>query len=382
MLAQALERLAKAADANPEMQPELEALRRLAREIDKGELDIALIVRLGPESFQALLAELVQQKKVQLLLQISGAGLESRQKRLAKKALHRLRSQGVKIPEKASTQKSFVPPATITEWAKITPAILMNGQQLVYYFVSGALGSSLLFGHLDPEQGLLQCSSLRMGESRARTIAEKSSLAGKERVPLVQVPREHMLWLLSLARSKSENAAAINELDKSLTRLKLKLAPDPGAHPLLAALDLENIRSRPGLGFQSDRLLDHPFFKHWQFDEATIKACAADLEQAAHSPLALSEDQLKKRMEDILNKHAGAGLEKNRKRVGFGLFENALLLKIQGEQELAEIAASLALVLEQKEAPPDFFSKILLRDFPEVCKKIQPAPSSLIISGG
>jgi len=380
MLEQEFGRLEKAAGISPELMPELDALRQIAQELEAGKLDSALIAKLGPDSFQAVLAELVAKKEIALLLQISGSSLGHGQLRLAKKALHRLKSAGVSIPEKVETRKNTLPAPALKEWARITPAVLMNGQQLIHYFVSGVAGSSFLAGHIDPEEGLLQFSGLRIGESRAKTIAEKASLSGKESVPLIQVPKEHFLWLLSHARSKSQNAEAENEMVKSLSKLKLKLAPDPGPHPALAALDLEKIRSRPGLAFQSDRLLDHPFFKNWQFDEATAKTCSLELEQAANSPLALSEDQLQERMENIFAKHAGAGLDKNRERIKFSLLENALLLKIQGGQELAEIAVSLALALEQKELMPDFFKKIMARDFPEAWKKIQPKPSSLIIS--
>jgi hypothetical protein len=366
----------------PELETELEALRAVAHDLENNKVNAENIAKLGSRSFEALVRELADKKEIGLLSQIAGMDLGKDHHKLLKKYLHRLKSQGVLVPEKSESVKVSFPSKMVSEWAMATPAILMNGQQLIYYFfTSGALGSNFLIIHTDPELGMLDFKNLRLGESQSRRIAERSALSKEIPVPVVAIGREHLFWLLGSAKNKTRDSRFKSELAAAFSKIKPEgLAPDYPEHPAFKLFDPEKIRSRPGLGYQSDRLLEHAFFKHWSFDDETVKACGQELDQASHSPLQLSEPQLLERMESVFEKHARSGLEKSRSRVRSGLLENGYLLELGKESELAEIAVRAALDLEQKDQLPDFFKKIMIRAFPEAWEKMGSRTSPLIIS--
>jgi len=383
MLSERIAGLSKELEAGAsELKSELEALKTVAAEMENKNVSAENIAKLGGRSFEALVKELGDKKEIELLSQIAGLDLGKDHRKLLKKNLHRLKSQGIHIPEKTESVKVTFPSKMVSEWAMATPAILMNGQQLVYYFfMSGTLGSNFLISHTDPEVGMLDFKNLRLGESPARRIAERSALSKGIPVPVVAIGKQHFFWLLDSAKNKTSNSKLKLEMDAALSKIKLSgQEPQSPEHPVFKPLDPEKIRSNPGLGYQSGRLLEHAFFKHWDFDDETVKACSEELDQASHSPLQLSEPQLLERMESVFEKHARSGLEKNRSRIRSGLLENGYLLELGKESELAEIAVRVALDLEQKDCLPDLFKKIMIRSFPEAWKKMGAPSGPLIIS--
>jgi len=383
MLSERIDRLSKELEAGAsELKPELEALKAVAAEMENKKVSAENIAKLGSLSFEALVRELGEKKEIELLSQIAGLDLGKDHRKLLKKNLHRFKSRGIHIPEKTESVIVTFPSKMVSEWAMATPAVLMNGQQLVYYFfMSPTLGSNFLISHMDPEVGLLDFKNLRLGESQSRRIAEKSKLSDGIPVPAVSIGQEHFFWLLGSAKNKTSNSKLKLEMDAALSKLRPSgQEPQSQEHPVLKLLDSERIRSSPGLGYQSDRLLDHAFFKHWSFDDETVKACGTELDQASHSPLQLSEPQLLQRMESVFEKHAVAGLEKSRLRIRSGLLENGYLLELSKESGLAEISVRAALDLEQKDRLPDFFKKIMIRSFPEAWKKMGAPSGPLIIS--
>jgi hypothetical protein len=257
----------------------------------------------------------------------------------------------------------------------------MDGRQLIYYFLSGAKGTNFWIIQTDPELGIMDFRDLKARESQARRIAERSAISKEIPVPVVSVSKEHFGWLIHSARRKTQNSRLKIELDAAVSKIKpVAQGADQPDHPAFKLFDAEKIRADQGLVYQSDKLLEHPFFKNWAVGDESVKACGAELDQASHSPLQLSESQLLERMESVFEKHAAAGLDKNRSRIKFGLLENAYLMGLGKETGLAEIAMGLALELGKKDQLPDFFKKVMVRSFPEAWEKIGARPGSIIIS--
>jgi len=382
MLAEQIENLEKAASQGKPVPPsELQALKQVAQDLAAGKIDAGALAQLGPESFAAVTGELVIRKDAGMLQKISELPLGRDRRKVLKKSLHVLKSLGVAVPEKKSERRVTVQAQVLAEWALATPVMIMNGQQLVYYFLSGSMGNNFLLIHTDPLEGILEFTNLKVNESRARKIAERSRISSEIPVPVVKVSKDHFLWLMGLARAHCKDPGKNAELDQTIDKLKLP-GPRPGEeHPVLEMVDLEKVRGNANLVFEADRLLEHPFFKHWEFMPEIIKSCSQDLDQAGHSPLQLSESQLWERMEGAFEKWAITGVKKHAPRIKFALMENAFLMKAAGQDDFAEIALALAFELEEEDAAvPDFFKKLLIRSFPEAWKKLGRKTGSLIIS--
>jgi hypothetical protein len=370
------------AGANISAQTELDALNKIAAELEQKKISADHVAALSGPGLEAVLFELGARKEIELLLRIEEMDLGKERHKLVKKTIHRLRSGGLVIPEKAGAVKvSFATPV-VSEWARITPVYMMDGQQVIYYFLmSAAMGGKLLLCQTDPEIGIVTFRSLRVGESQARRAAESSALSDGKAVAVVSASPEHFFWLLGSAQERTSDLKLRQEVDSALNKLKAaRPSQKPGDHPVFGLLDREEVRGRAGLGYESDRLLEHPYFAHWAFDQDTVNACSAELDQAGHSPLQLSEPQLLERMEGIFEKYARNGLDKNRVRIRSALIENAYLMALAKEIGLAEIALRVALDIEQKDHLPPFFKKVMVRSFPEAWKKLGAKKEPLIIS--
>jgi len=360
---------------------ELEALKAIAKSIEGDEARASELALLSPESFEDVLKELAGRKNIAQLVQISGLTLDKEKRKILKSFLHRLRSAGVEIPEKVEAKKVVAGQKMLSEWAMATPAMLLSGQQVGYYFLGGRTANVFLVSHFDLEQGIVNFRNFHGSEKRARRVAQQTVVTDDFTVPVISIPGEHFFRLLAAGLSKTRNNEIKSELRSGLSRLKIELSvPGEKSHPGFEPQELEKLRGDRSRLYQSDRLLEHPYFKHWEFDPETIDACSKELEDASHSPLQLSESQFLERMERIFLKFCLSGLDKNRQRIRSGLLENAYLMRLGQDADLAQTAIALALSLEEKTEPADFFRKILIRSFPEAWKKLGQKSSSLIIS--
>ena len=154
MLIEKIGALEKAvAEGKQELSGELETLKQIASELAQGRIDLHLIEGISAENFEAVISELAASKNSGLLSTILGATLDKPRQKFLKKTIHRLKSEGVVFPEKIESKTATVSAQVMSEWAVVTPAMLMNGQQLAYYFITGSMGSSFLILHLQPGAG-------------------------------------------------------------------------------------------------------------------------------------------------------------------------------------------------------------------------------------
>jgi hypothetical protein len=382
MLAEQIGVLEKAAAAGQgDQKAELDALKLIAQGIDAKEIKPEAFDRISLSSFDAVLGEIVARREYELFARISELSLGHDQRRLLNKAMHRLRSAGIEIKEKIEERKVIFSSQVTAEWSMATPVMLLSGEQLVYYFISGTGGSNFLVIHLDPVDGIREFTPLKLKESKARAIAQKSAISSEIPVPVEVITKEHFLWLVGNARAKSKNSQEKVKLDQTFGKLRLSLPETPETHPVLSLVDIEKLSGNSSLIFESERLLDHPYFSNWAFDPLSIKSCGEEIDQAAHSPLQLSESQLDERMESIFEKWAVKAVAESKDRIQYGLRENAFLMKMRKQDELAEIALAMSLELEDDEGVlPNFFKKLMIRSFPEAWKKLGEKPNPLIIS--
>ena len=270
-----------------------------------------------------------------MLARISELALGHDKRRLLNKAVHKLRSAGIEIKEKTEERKVIFSSQVTAEWSMATPVMLLSGEQLVYYFLSGTGGSNFLLAHIDPVDGLREFTPLKLNEAKARAIAQNSAISSEIPVPVESITKEHFLWLMGNARAKPRNNQEKSKLDQSPGSAEA-IAPGSSRDPSGAFCwwMLKSWSGNSSLVFESERLLDHPYFSNWAFDPLSIKSCGEEIDQAAHSPLQLSESQLDERMEAIFEKWAAKAVANNRDRIRYGLRENAFLMKMNKQDEL------------------------------------------------
>ncbi len=363
-----------------ELEPELEALKALERGLESKSLPEAELGRISAESFEAVLLELAARNELELLAGVGGLRLDRARQKLWKKTLHRLKSRGLQIPEKAAGAKVTFPARIIREWARATPVISITGEQLLYYFASGTMGTNLLISQLSPVEGIQDLRVFAVAESQAQKIVANLSIGKELKLPVLEIGKDHFLRAMVAAREKTSERKFKMELDSFLEKFRLKL-PEPAdaaAEPskLFDPEKIPAVVARP-----VEALLAHTFFSTWVFDQETVNGCARELDEAQHSPIQLSDAQLADRVQSIFEKYSARGLEKNRERIKYGLLENARLLKLQGETDAAAAAFKLASGREDQSAAAEFSKAILVRSFPEAAKQLGHKPGGLIIPG-
>ncbi len=366
-----------------ELQPELDALKAIAQSLSKSRIPAEEISRLGAESFAALIEEFSVKPDPARLILLLCSGLDKEKHKMVKRALHRLKSRGVEVPEPAvEGPKAASPSAILKEWARATPAMLLTGEQLFYYFASGTMGTQFLISPLNSEAGILDAKIFSISEKQALRIIAEGKLASGTPVPAMAIPKEHFLRAISRARARTKNPEFKRGVESFLEKFRLETTgrDDPGS-PVWKSPDPDQLGPGPIREDQIGLLLEHNFFKFWEFDHETIKACGEELKEVEQGLIQIGDSQLSDRLARIFEKHSQGGLEKNLARIQYGLRENAYLLELQGETEAAEAALKLALSLDLPNQSGDFFFKLLLRTFPEAEKKLGKKPGGLIIPG-
>jgi len=328
-----------------------------------------------------VMKELSAGEEFELLARLGELALGKDQRRLWKKTLHRLKSQGRQIPEPAAepVQTVTFPSRVLHEWARATPVLALSGEQLLYYFASGTMGTNLLISQLNPNDGLQDLRVFQVAEAQALKVVSRIPVAKDLQLAALEIPKSHFLSIMAWAKPRTRESKFKMELEAFLERFRSSL-PEP-AEPGSEALELFDPGKIPAAGrTQIQALLSHIFFATWLLDAETVKGCAREMDEAQHSPIQLSEAQLADRMRGIVEKYSRSDLEKNWARAKYGLLENAWLLKLQGDGELAETAFALASSPEAETAA-DFFQELLLRSFPEAAKRLGKKPGGLLITG-
>jgi len=359
----------------------LESLKAVAQGLIDKSVSLEQLLKLGDDSFEAVVKELAEKKEIALLMNLSMAELGKVKRKIIKKAIHQLKSNGVSIPELEASQTMIFAPKVFKEWVRITPVILSQSLQIVYYFASGTMGSNLLIVYLTLKDGIRLANIFFCNESKARKMASEVRIDTMMVTP-IEIPKEYFLWLLKRAESITQKHEPKAEARLFLEKFMIKIPEDiESEHPALRGLDQEKIKSVPLSSYQIEELLNHSFFKKWEFDRRIIDACEEELKEVALSPIQISESLKMERIEKVFEKYAEEGVMKSLEEIRFCLMENAYLLKLRGEDEFAELALKLAISLENKNESLEFFKKILLRSFPDAWKVLGKKGEGLIIPG-
>jgi len=354
---------------------ELEILRKFLKETPEPEI-ISKLNQLSPEGFSSLVRFLIKKKEFSFLEQLLGSDLSRGKTKLIKKALHRLRSQGINISEKPQPAPAERwQEVVFKKWVRASPVLSWWAEMVVFYFVSGARENLFLLAQLDLGEGFKELKLLSLAEKEVKRIINSA----RERSGiLIELEEEHFHWLSGYALSKTTSEAVKKQAREYLEKLKLKPAEASwDNHPISELKNQISPEEQIGLIYDADKLLEHPYFRGWGFEVKTLEECSRQLESALTSPLELSPAQLQERLEEIIEKYALIPLEENPEKIRYALWENAYFLVRTGQKELGKIALALAENLSHPRAR-DFFKKILLAHFPRLKDKLDQKPDLII----
>lgn len=365
-----------------ELKPELESLKAVAQGLIDKSVSLEQLLKLGDDSFEAVVKELAEKKEIALLMNLSRAELGKVKRKIIKKAIHQLKSNGVQIPEAIVERKITIPSRVVKEWIMASPVMLMSGAQLIYYYASGTMGSNFMIIHLNSREGIKETKIFHLNESYARDMISDARISSEIPVPAIEISKEHFFWRIQRAESVTISQEPKAELHSFLEKFLVKIPEAIEAeHPVFKEIDVEKVKSISVYGFKIDQLLEHSFFRRWEFNKEIIDACEEELKEVALSPIQISESLKMERIEKVFEKYAEEGVMKSLEEIRFCLMENAYLLKLRGEDEFAELALKLAISLENKNESLEFFKKILLRSFPDAWKVLGKKGEGLIIPG-
>ncbi len=375
-LSERIEVLQKAVElGEKELEPELELLKKIKDQ--KGEIAKEQLSSLSLAGFGAVLGYLIEQKAEEFFKKLAQFELEKEKSKLFKKALHQLRSQGIEIElekEKPAPKRAGIEKIFLKKWIQATPSQGFLAEQVVFYFLSSARTSHLMIVHHQPKKGLMEIKLLQSPEKEAKRIVERFSqrIALKS---LLSIAESYFLWIAGFVQAKTQDEKLKKDFEMALEKLGISIEPkDWESHPA-HQLIAEKEENPP---FDIDRLFNHHLCKEWVFAPELVSQCSSELENAFTSPIQLNQEQFRERIQDILNKYIEQAINGYQDELRYSLWELAVVLAEQGEQNLAQTAYLLGKNLTHL-STKDFVQKILLRHFPKI-KEILPSQKGLIIT--
>jgi len=318
-------------------------------------------LELAPEEQKAELERLVKQGCGEDLLKLKRLARDKALKREVSRALHRLRSKGLKVAEPGEARTFTLPVVKEPEQAAVS-AVDGSGGRLVWLYRQ--IPESVLFqGITSLSHGLSRFQAYSVSSKRfdriLRTINQKPNTVA------LRVEPDFVRRLIYQALETSRRRGV--KLPEDFLEFQDRLGPAPDLsrpHPLFGLVDPAAVAGRGGLVYESSRLLSHRAFAAWFFDEDSIRKCALRLEEAELSPLAMPEQQKRERLEQVMIEAAGEALQvEGREAWKERLIENAYVLHLLGDKELAEIALAAALALDHPESLPPLFPAMMRRPF-------------------
>jgi hypothetical protein len=316
---------------------------------------------LPPEEKELCLAEMVRHQRADLLQLLKDNAASARDAKAVRKAVHKLRSQGLPMEEKPDQRRYILPGQKETH--DMTYATMMGPDGIQVLWIYLAEKRFLVNSLISDQLGIKDFIYVQTTKKKFERLIEQARAKIQE-IPIIRIPPEHALWLISRGRQITYSHGLDLPQGFHEARPVLGALLEPSLkHPVEQQLDIQGIRERPGILYDAEDLLQYPYLSGWLFSNEALESCRLKLKEAEASPLVMNEAQQKDRIENIFEDEARKALEKDGiEKWKFRLLENAYLLLIQEEKEMAEKAAATALALEEKHVPP-FFKSMMKRSF-------------------
>lgn len=274
---------------------------------------------------------------------------DKEQRKLARRALHRLVAAGIRPPAAPAVPAGRRP--TAVEESRLhcglASAVDANGDRIVHLALVEAAGGIVLLTALVSEaRGVVEFTDRRLG--RRRFEEERQALLGREWPIYVEVPPAYARFLIAEAISRAEDAHLPLPLELLPWYDLLQAGRAVYQRPLIYEhLDAAEIRWNPAYLEESPALLDLPEFAGWGLEPEAV--APFDVAAAAQDARLVLPDQAQREQAASAAQRAIAALfdaptcERWRRR----LEEMAYVLLKRSHERDARRALAAALALER-----------------------------------
>ncbi len=326
----------------------------------------------APDALRERLSRALESKDAAALEALSGEDLPKDLRKELKRAVHRLRSQGVQVElpvEKpaAPARAAAAPGSKAALRAAFLSAVDGTGGRVLWIIGQDAgEGVSVLAVYFDDERGLREVNPFRSSRRRAREMQKE--LLAMDKVPVAEIPPDYARALLEGAESLSR---ALGEaLPENFSHLHGELARLPAAralspHPAEVLAGSPGERDLREAASGSVSLLETPPLSVWGPGTGLSREIGARIEQIESSTVIVHPAQRLEQMRLVFERTAREQMEgEGRARWARRLLDSAWILGLAGRGEDARRVARLGLaVRDLRDEVPPFVTALLRRPF-------------------
>ncbi len=270
-----------------------------------------------------------------------------------KKALHRLRSQGIEIDDAvaAADGSGFsmaIESGELHDARAYVTSIDGSGARLVWVLWRAPSGGSrLLQAVIDDTAGVREADVATVTRQGFREYVEQ--MQANPTVLLQQVSLESATATLAAAAAHTE--ARGGDLPPAYTRWADMVGVAPGASgppPIYEQVAADEVRDNPSLIDESMKLLREEHFQSWAMEGTLINEAAEEIHEAETSTLVLSDEQRQERMQDAIRNAVSKSFDDaTRRRYRARLEVMAQMLWDRNQQDAARQALAAAVALTE-----------------------------------
>lgn len=338
-----------------------------ALEVLRGGGDPRRVMELPALFQEAFLVLWEEAREPEPLLDILNLARDAVIQKAARRALHRLRSAGMDLPDPTAPGPSVLSRAGAPAEKPLACFLSEPSSQgveslLIARYVHGGVATAQAF--LDDESGLLEFDGGVVGRNRYREILRSIQTEGETR--WLEVSYEEARQRLT------EGARLAREKGRPLAEKYLELSLH---FPETAPLELPRGRAlfpRDTLSgvplSDTAALLDRDEFAHWNPSRRFVEVMIQKLDEIRQSQVIISDDQRLEQVRRLLASAPERLLEapEERRRFQERLLGMAVFLERRGEQQAARLAAAAAWPLLDPDFQPGshpFFARLATKGF-------------------
>jgi len=268
---------------------------------------------------------------------LAGAQDKDRVKQV-KKALHRLRSQGVHIEETAAAPQGGgfsleIESGALQDGRAYATSVDGSGSRLVWVLWRAPSGGSrLLQAVLDDVNGVREAEVAKVTRQGFREYVEQ--MQENPTVLLQQVSLNDAAVILAAAAAHTE--AVGGELPADFRTWSEVAGVVPAAvdtAPIYAHIGADEVRGDTALIDESMKLLREAHFQSWALGGSIIDAAADEIQQAETSTLMVSDEQRRERMQDAIRDAVAKSFDDDARGCYRGRLEVMAQMLWEGGQE-------------------------------------------------
>lgn len=341
---------------------ELEGWIELCKKDDSGECNPEAYFKLPDKAQKAVVDHLVQWLRGDLIARLEQKAPDKTKLKEIRKALHRVRSQGVAFPEKGGGGGFIIGEREehIDE-AYLSPPD-PTGTAFIYIYRT-IMGKNTLFVIIvNDRQGVIKFEGFALPVQRFRKILE--STRNNPHAIIVKVGPGHVRQMIRKAEEAGRKLGKVQHEQYLSNRRMLGIVDEPETdHPIWSSLDREELIKERGLAIQSHELLDHRMFEDWRMSPLDEGKFMVELKDMELSLIELTPIQERERENQLFEKEAKKVIENEGRQLWRDrMIGCAYLLELIGEPETARTAAATGLALDNEDQPiPSFFVELLRR---------------------